>query len=154
MYSFREARQDGTTVTSNARTSATAHERLQYVCKALSCTQKGSFPVAFDRALRVKSGEREAWVPDLDAATCFNVLVAEGGQNAENFSLFSMWSFVNVLYWQLRELHNENSVAQNLCEWGAVGSYKPDIFKVERGEPILCVFFVVCCVFCVLCSVF
>ena len=125
-----EARQDGTTVTSTARSSATAHARMQYVCKALACVSKESFPVNFDTALRDVQGAQED-VEDLDGATCFQLLASEGGQSPDAFSLCSMWSFINVLYWQLKELHHKESVAQNLCMWGGIASYKPDQFKVR-----------------------
>ena len=107
--------------------------RLRYVCVALNMLErlKGSFPHRY----REKDGKKLVKTPNwvfnkkmypylpkekagplipLDGARCFDLLISHSGlQN--NPSLWCIWSFVNVLYWQLRDMHHNESPINNVC---------------------------------------
>ena len=107
--------------------------RLRYVCVALNMLErlKGSFPHRY----REKDGKKLVKTPNwvfnkkmypylpkekagplipLDGARCFDLLISHSGlQN--NPSLWCIWSFVNVLYWQLRDMHHSESPINNAC---------------------------------------
>ena len=110
-----------------------AFVRLRYVCVALNLLErlKGSFPHRY----REKDGKKLLKTPNwvfnkkmypylpkekagplilLDGARCFDLLISHSGlQN--NPSLWCIWSFVNVLYWQLRDMHHTESPINNAC---------------------------------------
>ena len=107
--------------------------RLRYVCVALNLLErlKGSFPHRYQE----KDGKKLLKAPNwafnkkmypylakenagplipLDGARCFDLLISHSGlQN--NPSLWCIWSFVNVLYWQLRDMHHNESPINNVC---------------------------------------
>ena len=110
-----------------------AFYRLRYVCVALNLLErlKGSFPHRYQE----KDGKKLVKAPNwafnkkmypyltketagplipLDGARCFDLLISHSGlQN--NPSLWCIWSFVNVLYWQLRDMHHTESPINNVC---------------------------------------
>ncbi|CAE7456062.1 RNF213, partial [Symbiodinium sp. CCMP2456] len=84
---------------------ATAYHRLQYVCGALAIVRRlgGAFPLHYEGADGELSGEE-----------CFSLLV-EFAKLKLRPSLWNIWSFVDVLYWQLKEVHHPESVANQAC---------------------------------------
>eukprot|EP00439_Symbiodinium_sp_Y106_P069743 s1411_g12.t1 len=100
--SFAAARHDGLR---NPHAVANAYHRLQYVCGALAIVRRlgGAFPLQYEGADSELSGEE-----------CFSVLV-EFAKLKLRPSLWNIWSFVDVLYWQLKEVHHPESVANQAC---------------------------------------
>eukprot|EP01050_Picozoa_sp_SAG11_P002659 SAG11_NODE_137_length_15114_cov_2.297303_3_plen_526_part_00 len=122
-----------------------ALERLQYVCAALHILdlRQGDFPIDYDLAAAQRqfsfgesSGSR-TYEPKLNlepeaesesepevchdhesnrmtSARCYDLLEAASKQQHRP-SLWCIWSFVNVLYWQLTELHDQGNIINNLC---------------------------------------
>jgi hypothetical protein len=82
--------------------TATAHDRLQYVAAAFATQQRhgGGFPYDFAEVLEL---ERE-----LDGETCLALLLRAGGLE-RRASLWCVHAFVNVVYWQLRDMHMPDS---------------------------------------------
>ncbi|CAE7752513.1 RNF213 [Symbiodinium necroappetens] len=100
--SFAAARHDGLR---NPDAVATAYHRLQYVCGALAIVRRlgGAFPLHYEGADSELGGEE-----------CFSLLV-EFAKLKLRPSLWNIWSFVDVLYWQLKEVHHPESVANQAC---------------------------------------
>jgi len=111
---------------------ANAFKRLRYVCAALSVLERlnGSFPFRFGvkgatklmnspdylfhrRIFPSGKGSAGDFIP-LDGARCFRLLIEHSGLQ-KNPSLWCIWSFVNVLYWQLRDMHHPDSPINNVC---------------------------------------
>ncbi|CAE8647524.1 unnamed protein product [Polarella glacialis] len=103
--SYASSRHDGVRA---AGTAANAYQRLQYVCKALALLKhlNGAFPLYF----------ADPHLPDdeLPGSVCFDLLV-EHAKVQLRPSLWNLWAFVDVLYWQLREVHHPDSVVNQAC---------------------------------------
>ena len=106
---YDSCRGDGTTeaTAQSTLTQRNAFVRLQLVCKALQhLAEGGGFAPSF---------EADA-IEDLDGATCFLLLQQhmrlEAGAQP---NLHQVWSFVNVLYWQLMDLHHDSSIANSVA---------------------------------------
>ncbi|CAK9114397.1 Putative F-box and FNIP repeat-containing protein L60 [Durusdinium trenchii] len=99
---FASARHDGV----KDGSPANAYRRLQFVCGALAVSKrlKGAFPLHF----------RANDLTELSGETCYQLLV-ETAKLQLRPSLWNLWAFVDVLYWQLKEVHHPESVANQAC---------------------------------------
>jgi MoxR-like ATPase len=88
-----------------------AGHRLNLVCNALKVREDcfGGFPLEFDVAYHERDLQG-----GLTAEDCFNLLLAASKQKIQSVSLWSLWGFINVLYWQVKEMHAPDSPV-NLC---------------------------------------
>jgi hypothetical protein len=101
---FKSTRYDGTEPLTS-RNAANASVRVQYVCKVLARLNAG-----------VDVGAKEDGFlgqADLTPEFCFELLCRWGQQGAFP-SLISMWSFVNVIYFQLKTMHGAGSIFTRL----------------------------------------
>ena len=111
--------------------SAHAFDRIQYVCTALDIMQRNNdrFPYLFETNVEEKEvGElseslRNSYsltgieVPEdeIPGPTCFNLLVKASGLPSNHPSLWCLWAFVNMVYWQLRDMHYPDSPLNDIC---------------------------------------
>eukprot|EP00941_MAST-03F_sp_MAST-3F-sp1_P004699 g4699.t1 len=121
---LRRVNSDGEISVRDGWYGADAYTRLQTVCAALGHLQNrtSTFPVHFSPGSS----------PDMDAAQCLMLLLKESQQDKASPSLHSIWSFVDVLYDSLRDLHHPNSIVQKYCEWGrglAIQTCEPTHYK-------------------------
>ncbi|KAK3256804.1 hypothetical protein CYMTET_34083, partial [Cymbomonas tetramitiformis] len=105
---FAAARHDGTCFNSavSGQPAADAWHRLQFVAAAMRVrAQEFAFPAKFSPPA---SAEEE--VPGAD---CYTMLLEAGGgrhsEGGRGVSLWSLWAFLDVLYWQLRGLNDDAS---------------------------------------------
>ena len=107
-----------------------AYIRLQYVCSALRTLEScfGSFPFEFDTF----SGK------PLSGAECFR-LINLHSQQGRHVSLWCLWSFVNIMYYQLREMHHPESPLNCACmlDPSASSTRDREIKEKIKGELIL-----------------
>eukprot|EP01052_Picozoa_sp_SAG31_P009052 SAG31_NODE_468_length_15250_cov_5.304138_6_plen_1372_part_00 len=103
-WQFDSVLGDGTitAVSSHEAGCASAAERLQYVATALAVQQEhgGGFPYDFQSELcakRVMSG-----------ADCLDLIV-RASKTERRLSLWCLHAFVNVVYWQLQDMHMADS---------------------------------------------
>ena len=112
--------------------TATAYERLQYVCTALQImdTNNGRFPYV-DENLSVggsilaslHQSTRASGMfllaenrNELPGTTCFKLLKkALAIEKGNTLSLWCLWNFINVFYWQLRDMHHPESPINCAC---------------------------------------
>ncbi|CAK9021977.1 unnamed protein product [Durusdinium trenchii] len=127
---FASARHDGV----KDGSPANAYRRLQFVCGALAVSKrlKGAFPLHF----------RANDLTELSGETCYQLLV-ETAKLQLRPSLWNLWAFVDVLYWQLKEVHHPESVANQAClpEEGApmekpLDEIQPEDCPIFKGELI------------------
>lgn len=86
-----------------------AHTRLSFVHSAMSTleSQRGSFPYLLsDCCLSPLEAE--------NGARCYDLLLEASGLKV-NTSLHCLWSFVNVVFWQLNEMHHPESPLNSAC---------------------------------------
>jgi hypothetical protein len=121
---------------------STASERIQYVCCALSMleTRAGDFPIDFIPSPECIAVQNEAepepelepepevegsnlvhsekfWHSTTASTTCYQLLEAATMQQQQGRGSFTtFWSFVNVLYWHLIELHDPSNIINGLCK--------------------------------------
>jgi hypothetical protein len=88
---------------------STAFQRLAYVLDALNvhALNDGSFP--FDFASNAGVDEVA-----IEKERCFDLLMTTSGLG-RNPSLWNLWSYVNVLYWQLQEIQSSSSPVHLAC---------------------------------------
>ena len=107
---------------------ANAFDRLQYVAYALNILKEtgGSFPFILETgieepeglldSLRLSAspgiGERDDG--SICGSKCFDLIV-EASQLEGNVSLWCLWNFINMVYWQLRDMHFPNSPLNMIC---------------------------------------
>jgi ATPase family associated with various cellular activities (AAA) len=106
-------------------TAANAFQRLQYVCVALHTIEEleGRFPYLFDGpAITMRDSLRLSQSLDVDSATqqlsaarCYQLLLRASDLDRSHLSLWCLWNFVNVLYWQLRAMHLDGSAINAAC---------------------------------------
>lgn len=117
---FASKRNDGT-IRPGEPLVCNAFKRLQYVCAALRHVADGSFPFEFQGPLSCRP-----WVsattltvsadapPDLGPEECLQLLV-KYSELREHPSLWCIWNFINVMYWQLRDMHHPESPLNCAC---------------------------------------
>ena len=90
---------------------ATAYERLCYVCTALKIHDEGggAFPHNFDAELAALRA-----AGPIPAEESFALLQRSAELGARP-SLWCLWNFVNIVYWQLRDMHHADSPLNAAC---------------------------------------
>ena len=135
---FSTLRNDGTAMASDTTISVelNAFERLQYVCIGLDImdNNKGRFPFVMERngksiidSLRESSTQEyinRSTSDKLTSERCFKLL--SDCLELEKPSLWCIWSFINVFYWQLRDMHHPESPINCAC--------MPDPNAVRKGD--------------------
>ena len=131
---FKSTRYDGTTLRPEETTNdlANAFIRLWYVCYGLDMmdTLNGKFPYVFEggknislldslrasrdsfKSLSHSSGDEE--IP-LTSERCYQLLMKYSKLDPKSPSLWCLWNFVNVFYWQLRDMHHMESPINCAC---------------------------------------
>jgi hypothetical protein len=124
---YRSVRYDGTAAAKQHEglRAANAFQRLQYVCVALDMIDRleGRFPYVFEGpTLSALDSLRMSQSTDVDGATqsipaarCFRLLLRAANLSSDLLSLWCLWNFVNVLHWQLRDMHFDNSIINLAC---------------------------------------
>ncbi len=106
-----------------------AFDRLQYVCLALDVleTNKGSFPFNFPQEKHTS----------IRPERCFQLLLKHNAQQ-HHVSLWCMWGFVNITYWQLREMHHPESPLNCACmpDPTASSSRDREVKEKLKGELV------------------
>jgi hypothetical protein len=106
---FDSPRYDGTRLQKEAdgERPANAYQRLQYVCSGLILMQKngGKFPYVFENINELK----------LEPEQCFQLLMESAKLDVTKPSLWCMWNFINMFYFQLRDMHYPNSPINCAC---------------------------------------
>ena len=97
---FLSNRFDGT-VGLASTAQGTAYVRLQYVCKALQLIEIG------DNLRKEESAFTSLGA--LDGPACF-YLLSKWSKQGNHPSYISMWSYVNVLYFQFKAMHHPSSI--------------------------------------------
>jgi hypothetical protein len=115
---YFSTRNDGT-MKFGSKAGSTAYQRLQYVCAALALVKSGSFPHHFEPPSSCNSNESDedavmGAVPDVPAPECFDLL-CNASSLIESPSLWCVWNFINVFYWQLRDMHHPESPINCAC---------------------------------------
>jgi hypothetical protein len=105
--------------------TANAFQRLQYVCLALDVLERnaGRFPHVYEgpnvsplASLRLsQSTDEDGATEELAGDICFRRLMESSRLDAHSPSLWCLWNYVNVLYWQLRDMHYEDSPINAAC---------------------------------------
>jgi len=108
---FYSWRYDGSyDATIKDQSAYTAFERLQYVAAALDIQGKGAgFPFKFEPAKlnKVISGPK---CFELISNACPSLVTGGGG-----ISMWCLWSFVNVLHYEMQEMHHPESPVNAAC---------------------------------------
>ena len=108
---------------------ANAFDRLQYVCFALDILERngGRFPFVFDcdveepegllDSLRLSASgslgsSQDTFIPGSD---CFRMLLKVSELPEKSVSLWCLWNFINLVYWQLRDMHFPQSPLNMIC---------------------------------------
>lgn len=154
---FESIRNDGTAVSKLLRdaedvVAANAYERIQYVCMALDLMERtnGRFPYVFSSAgtasdsapldsLRKSLSRGDEEPRKLLPARCFYFLMTASEMDEEIASLWCLWSFVNVFYWQLRDIHSPDSPINSACLPDEDGEAREDDIVVKekiKGEVV------------------
>ena len=113
---------------------ANAFDRLQYVCTALDILRRnhGRFPYIFEtnvvetaglqesiaESLRLSASEDmsvEIAEDEIPGHLCFDLLVRASQLPADRVSLWCLWNFVNMVYWQVRDMHYPDSPLNGVC---------------------------------------
>lgn len=118
--SFYTARTDGTIVDkdSELQKPATAFERLRYVCVALDTLEHtgGRFPYHFDGTPDPATASPTLLEDGLLApGRCLELLLDASRLGRSSPSLWCLWSFVNVMYWQIRGIQEDSSPINSAC---------------------------------------
>ena len=147
---FYGKRYDGTALRKReeGKRHANAWERLQYVCTALEILkhEHGRFPYVFEtnveepeallESLRLSASGMGLGEGDITGDTCFGLLAEASGVLAEKASLWCMWNFVNMVYWQIRDMHYPDSPLNSACmpTGGEEKSESEDEKRLVKGE--------------------
>ena len=130
LHQFYGVRYDGTAIRKREQNvrHANAYDRLQYVCFALDLLRRnnGRFPYVFDcnvtepegllESLRISaSADLEVADTDISGDLCFDLLVRASQLQKGKVSLWCLWNFVNMVYWQIRDMHFQGSPLNELC---------------------------------------
>lgn len=83
---------------------STTYSRLHCVCRALETQQKH---MGFPHDFQMTSDQY------LEPGVCFRLLVE--AMETPQPSLWCIWSFVNVVYWQLADMHHPESPLKHAC---------------------------------------
>ena len=112
---------------------ASAYERLQYVCTALSILDQlqGRFPYLYEGNVAEKTGileslrvslslslshsETDDYSADVPGEKCLSLIVKYSKMKKNKLSLWCVWNFVNMVYWQLRDMHYPDSPLNTAC---------------------------------------
>ena len=135
---YQTARNDGTSIATNTSTSEeiSAHMRLLYVCTGLDImdSNQGRFPFVFEgpqasplESLRLSQKQefiRQSSSDKLSASRCLELLC--DALNVQKPSLWCIWNFVNVFYWQLRDMHFPDSPINCACMPDSTADRKGD----------------------------
>ena len=127
---FYGNRYDGTALRKREQNvrHANAFDRLQYVCFALNIMKEngGSFPYILETGVEEPEGLLDSLrlsaspgIGDHDdgsmaGSKCFELLV-EASHLEGNVSLWCLWNFINMVYWQLRDMHFPSSPLNMIC---------------------------------------
>jgi hypothetical protein len=135
---FYGRRYDGTSMRKEAQgiRPATAYERLQYVATALNVVERnhGRFPLFFEApnvserqgvlvnlrqtfALSMSLNEsdplglslEDSELCDISGNECYDLLVKHSRMDPSKMSLWCLWNYINMVYWQLRMMQYEDS---------------------------------------------
>ena len=147
---FYGKRYDGTALRKReeGKRHANAWERLQYVCTALEILkhEHGRFPYVFEtnveepeallESLRLSASGMGLGEGDTTGETCFELLVEASGVMAKKASLWCLWNFVNMVYWQIRDMHYPDSPLNSACmpTEGSEKSESEDEKRLVKGE--------------------
>ena len=129
---------------------ATAYERIQYVATALYVMDRnnGRFPYVFEpKNIHEKEGvllslrqsfylsasaaeedplclSESGELDDIEGSECFDLLIKYSHLNEETVSFWCLWNFVNVVYWQLRDMQYPDSPLNSACTPGKNGKFQ------------------------------
>ena len=121
---------DGTAVWKREKgiRNANAFDRLQYVVAALKILMEtgGKFPYVYEsgveehealvESMRLSaSGSLEDHEGAIDGAETYELLLEASSLPADRTSLWCVWNFVNMVYWQMRDMHFPNSPLNQIC---------------------------------------
>ena len=139
MRQFYGRQYDGTAVWKREKgiRNANAYDRLQYVCSALRILQEtgGKFPYVYEsrveepealaESMRLSaSGNIEVPESHINGAEGYNLLLQASSLPADRTSLWCVWNFVNMVYWQMRDMHFPSSPLNQIC------------MPVEEGQKV------------------
>jgi hypothetical protein len=125
---FVSLRNDGTLSTMQPHPSD-AYQRLQYVCAALALLARGAFPFDFQGpssttlssvsdesqiASTARTATAKDFYPDVEPDECLRLL-QKYSNLGQNPSLWCIWNFINVMYWQLKDMHHPESPLNCAC---------------------------------------
>lgn len=119
LYGSVIQREDSHNMTDNASSSkltqATAYDRLYYVIEALHTLDHsgGAFPHNFDSEMIAVHSE-EGFPIQISTERAFHLLMSSSSLYRCP-SLWCVWNFVNVMYWQLQEMHHTSSPLYLAC---------------------------------------
>ena len=132
---FDSSRHDGTLSAAQGGAGANAWTRLHYVASALKVLrdEEGYFPHTFsvtegdvhpdgEAGLREsKGGDGQAVARaggrgkrGIPSEECFD-LISKASDMGDSPSLWCLWNMVDVLYWEFKQLHNQNSPLNAAC---------------------------------------
>ena len=147
---FYGRRYDGTAMRKRSAgvRHANAFDRLQYVCFALDLLKRngGRFPFVFDcdvdepegllDSLRLSaSGNlRSSHDGYLAGEECFELLLKVSELSEKSLSLWCLWNFINMVYWQLRDMHFPQSPLNMICMPTEEKEGKAEGKKVNQKE--------------------
>jgi hypothetical protein len=108
---------------------STAYDRLYYVVEALFTLHKlgGTFPFHFDAADLYRKSRNKEPIGKEKAKIAFRLLLEASSLSPNSLtssaaaavkssvSLWCVWSFINVLYWQLQEIQSLQSPVNLAC---------------------------------------
>ena len=129
---FSSPRYDGTSLrkpnSDEEVKSSNAYVRLQYVCFGLDMMEKneGRFPYVYEGGPSIsvldsiKASQKQDSISvkseeSLSAARCYQLLMTNVQLDAKRPSLWCLWNFINVFYWQLRDMHYPESPINCAC---------------------------------------
>jgi hypothetical protein len=141
---FDSPRNDGTRLRKEMEQEllANSFQRLQYVCLALDMMNKngGKFPYVYEGAnspalenLRLSLSKsqviKQLQTTDISNVRSFELLMEAIKLDPTKPSLWCLWNFVNVFYWQLRDMHYPESPINCCC--------MPDESSEKEGDADL-----------------
>ena len=111
-------------ITSHAKNFKSDAESVKWVYSALRYVEVGAFPNDF---------ELFDIGPD-----CYELLLKYSGLT-QNSSLWCIWNFINVTYWQLQEMHHPESLIHAMCLYDPTSLRK---LEKENKQKLKCELFV------------
>ena len=140
---YYSPRYDGTTIRSNKNYAKgySAGRRLKYVCMILDIMRlnngrlpyieednnidileslklsasKSSFNSSTSHPTNRNDSISNGEDNKLPMSECFDLLLEASGLNKKRASMWCLWNFINVFYWQLRDMHYPNSPINCAC---------------------------------------